>query len=155
MKYLQIIFHIDANSADDIRKEIWFEIPWMSQEARRVSFDGHTWCQHIRSGSYPDISICDLWLLGNDEEQHASFEHLYLETAQVLPWMGVTLENLLYWDRRCHRSNKIYTREKEDRKSILFIDNEPIEFNSKTQEKLVHLFLTGANQHLRDMFNRA
>jgi hypothetical protein len=155
MKYLQIIFHIDAISVDDIRKEIWFEIPWMSQEAKRVSFDGHNWCQHIRSASYPDISVRDLFLLGDDEERHESYDRLHLETAQVLPWMGVTLENLLYWDRRCHRSNKIYTREKEDRKSILFIDNEPIEFNSKTQEKLIHLFLTGANHHLRDMFNRA
>lgn len=154
MRYLQINFHIDANSVDDTQKGIWFEIPWMSQEAKKVSFNGRKWAQLIRSASYPDLDCNSIWLLGYADTERVSSGRLYLDTEKVLPWMGVTLENLLYWDRRCHRSKKVYVREKEDKKSILFIDDEPIEFNSKTQEKLINLFSTCANTHLRSMFNR-
>lgn len=155
MRYLQINFHIEDNTSDDTQKEIWFEIPWMSDEAKKVRYKGKNWEQSIVSASFPDISLSSIYLLGSDSERRESSERLYLETEMVLPWMGVTLENLLHWDQRCHRSNKVYVREKEDKKSIVFIDNEPVEFNSKTQEKLIKLFLTGAEPRLRHMFNRA
>lgn len=153
MKYVEIHFDISPASSDSSEgyRSLTFEIEWMNNEARGVSYGGKEFEFEILSLAYPAATAASLYLNGT-ERMGSCIEPCLLENAYMAVWMGTCLESLLYWDLICEKSEKIKKKEVVDRKSSLSIDGAKIFFDREIQRKLYRTLLTGGRNKQYEIF---